>query len=316
MITLAAEELVSPKLQCLDIGTFLSMRFPARQYMLAPIIPCRGLSMLYAPRGIGKTYLGLSMGHAVASGGKVMRWSATEPRRVLYVDGEMKAGDLQERLTQIVQGSATEIVDHSYFQILAADNQERGLPDLSSKEGQEALELHLEGVELLILDNLSTLCRTGKENEGESWLPVQQWLLELRRRGIGVLLIHHAGKGGNQRGTSRREDVLDTVIALRRSPDYEPEQGARFEIHLEKARGISGEDASPLSAQLILENNTLSWSWQPLVDDRALAVEQMIRDGMTVRDIAEEIGMSKSAVQRLKSKLAIERHFHGSSSPN
>ena len=30
-----------------------------------------------------------------------------------------------------------------------------------------------------------------------------------------VLFVHHSGKGGQQRGTSRREDVLDTVIALR-----------------------------------------------------------------------------------------------------
>src|SRR3712207_8895249 len=55
-------------------------------------------------------------------------------------------------------------------------------------------------------------------------------------------LIHHAGKGGQQRGTSRREDALDTVIALRRPADYEPEQGARLEVHLEKARGVAGLD--------------------------------------------------------------------------
>jgi len=37
---------------------------------------------------------------------------------------------------------------------------------------------------------------------------VQGWLLVLRRRGISVMVIHHAGKSGLQRGTSRREDVL------------------------------------------------------------------------------------------------------------
>jgi hypothetical protein len=41
---------------------------------------------------------------------------------------------------------------------------------------------------------------------------------------------------GRQRGTSRREDALDTVIALRRPDDYSPEQGARFEVHFEKLR--------------------------------------------------------------------------------
>ena len=53
----------------------------------------------------------------------------------------------------------------------------------------------------------------------------------LRRRGVSVLIVHHAGKGGEQRGTSRREDVLDTSISLRRPSDYLPTEGARFEVH-------------------------------------------------------------------------------------
>ena len=59
----------------------------------------------------------------------------------------------------------------------------------------------------MVIDNLSTLCRYGRENESESWGPVQEWILGLRRRGLSVLLVHHAGKGGTQRGTSRREAV-------------------------------------------------------------------------------------------------------------
>jgi Protein of unknown function (DUF3489) len=65
----------------------------------------------------------------------------------------------------------------------------------------------------------------------------------LRRRGISVLIVHHAGKGGQQRGTTRREDVLDTSISLRHPADYSPVEGARFEIHLEKARGVRGRES-------------------------------------------------------------------------
>jgi putative DNA primase/helicase len=74
-------------------------------------------------------------------------------------------------------------------------------------------------LELVILDNLSTLT-TGRENEAESWLPVQQWALSLRRRGISVLLDHHAGRNGEQREASKREDVLDTMLTLRHPADY------------------------------------------------------------------------------------------------
>ena len=54
----------------------------------------------------------------------------------------------------------------------------------------------------LILDNLSSLTAALRENDSDSWSPIQQWLLRLRRRGISVLIVHHAGKGGEQRGNA------------------------------------------------------------------------------------------------------------------
>src|SRR5262249_29732034 len=104
---------------------------------------------------------------------------------------------------------------------------------------------------LIIVDNLSTLCRGLRENEADSWGPVQEWALRLRAAGKSVLFIHHAGKGGAQRGTSRKEDVLDTVISLRRPLDYDASQGARFEVHFTKSRGFFGDEASPFEAWLI-----------------------------------------------------------------
>jgi putative DNA primase/helicase len=96
---------------------------------------------------------------------------------------------------------------------------------LSTEEGQNALEPLLADIGLLILDNLSTLLPSRSESASDAWAPIQQWLLKLRRHGKSVLLIHHAGTNGRQRGTSRREDALDAVIALRHPEDYSPVQG-------------------------------------------------------------------------------------------
>ena len=41
-----------------------------------------------------------------------------------------------------------------------------------------------------------------RENDSDAWSPIQQWLLQLRRRGLSVLIIHHAGKTGGQRGSA------------------------------------------------------------------------------------------------------------------
>ena len=148
---------------------------------------------------------------------------------------------MQERLAAIVRGFGKQPPSENHFRLLCADLFEFGLPDLATPAGQAWLDARIGDTNVIFLDNISTLVRSGKENEAESWRPLQGWLLRQRRLGRTVIFLHHAGKGGTQRGTSNREDVLDTVISLRHPNDYSPEQGARFEVHYEKNRNFYGE---------------------------------------------------------------------------
>ena len=136
-----------------------------------------------------------------------LNWPAPKQRRVLYLDGEIPAPTMQERARAIAGFDPPDDLDE-WFRLVTPDLQDHSTPDLSTMDGQARLEPYLTDVDVVVIANLSTLCRTGVENEAESWLPVQGWLLVLRRRGIRVMVIHHAGKSGLQRGTSRREDVL------------------------------------------------------------------------------------------------------------
>jgi putative DNA primase/helicase len=298
-----AEAERQPRLKSISMDQFLAMKIPLREMVLAPIIPTQGLVMVFAERGIGKTHVALSIAYAVASGGAVFKWSAPVPRRVLYIDGEMPAATMQERLLAIDAASATKPPEPDFLRIITPDVQDRPIPDMSSAEGQAAIEEHLvQGCDLLILDNLSTLCRAGRENESESWIPVQEWLLSLRKRGISVLMIHHAGKGGKQRGTSKREDVLDTSIKLLRPGSYNPTEGARFEVHLEKARGISGEDAMPFEAKLEIRDGEAAWSCRPIEDPTIPTIVAMTTQGMSTRDISVATGIPKTNVNRIQAK--------------
>ena len=122
---------------------------------------------------------------------------------------------------------------------ITPDVQEYGIPDISSIKGQEAIDsLITEEIKLIIFDNISTLSRSGVENEAESWLPLQNWTLDLRRRGIAVLFIHHGNKSGGQRGTSRREDILDTVIQLKRPNDYKTKKDLFLRSILTRQEGF------------------------------------------------------------------------------
>jgi len=294
-----------PRLVVADAAQLLSLELPPREYILNPVIPRQGLVMLYAPRGVGKTFVALSLAYAAASGQWVFRWQAPKPRRVLYLDGEMPANTMRERLAAIVAGYELELPGPDWLQFITPDLQGMGLrmPNLATPEGQAAIMPHLEGVDLVVVDNLATLARAGRENDAEGWLPVQAWMLGLRQRGLSVCMVHHAGKGGQQRGTSSREDVLDTVIALRRPHNYQQEEGARFEVHLEKARGICGDEAKSFEATLETQGDALVWRCRDIEDVRLAQIRALLDEKMTVREIAEETGIPRSTVQRMKRKL-------------
>src|SRR4029078_10845957 len=74
---------------------FTKLKLPPRRMVLNPILPERGLGMLFAARGIGKTHVALGMAYAVSCGGQFLRWNAERARNVLYVDGEMPQHALQ-----------------------------------------------------------------------------------------------------------------------------------------------------------------------------------------------------------------------------
>jgi putative DNA primase/helicase len=288
-------------LQPIGLNDFLALDVPPREMLLNPILPERSLAMLYAPRGIGKTLLGLSIGLAVASGSPLLRWNAPRQRRVLYVDGEMPLVSLQDRLRAISIGLGT-VIPNDGFRVLAADNTENGL-STGSEDGQQAIDQLLNDVDLVIFDNLSTLCTTGSESASDAWVPMQNWLIGLRRKGIAVLLVHHAGTNGRQRGTSRREDALDTVIALRRPDDYSPEQGARFEVHFEKLRNrVDGNGATPFEASFVEGD----WSAQDLRPPIFKLAVELFQEGLTVREVAAHLHISKTEAGRLRLRALAE----------
>jgi len=282
----------------IDTDDFIRMDLPERKELLSPWLPEQGLAMVHAERGIGKTFFALSCAYAVATGGKFLSFQAPKPRRVLYIDGEMPATAMQERLMQL---KLTSPADEVLLRIITPDLQpkDQGSINLSDPVFQSVLRLEVEHADLIVIDNISTLVRGGKENESESWLPVQEWALKQRSEGRSVLWVHHSGKRGQQRGTSRREDVLDTSIGLKRPPNYSPEQGAVFEIHFQKSRGFTGEDAQPLEASMVIdERGKQVWCYRSLESSTYDRCCDLANEGMKNHEIAMELSVNKSTVSR------------------
>jgi AAA domain len=147
---------------------------------------------------------------------------------VLYVDGEMHIGDIQERARLLMDAvpDISRTKAKSNLQFLARQQQDPTIdfPEISDAKpggGQERiLEKVLDGrFDLLILDNFSTLGRVADENAASSFDDIQSFLLKLKTEKVATILVHHTGKSGGgdaYRGSTKLAATFEIMLHLKR----------------------------------------------------------------------------------------------------
>src|SRR3954447_24798006 len=103
---------------------------PGRQPILDPILATKSLALLYGPRGLGKTFVAMGIAWAAASGGSFLDWRASPATRGVYLDGEMAASEIRDRLALF--GPVPETLEF----MLADLGTARAIPDLGTQRGQ------------------------------------------------------------------------------------------------------------------------------------------------------------------------------------
>ena len=289
-----------------DIYDLIAANLKDPEPIIAPILFEADLMMIYGWRGCGKTWFQLGLSYAIASGGEFLTWHCRKPRKVLILDGEMRAARLKKRLSLIIAGVDAE-AEPGMLRILTRDmcldNVE--WPDLGRAEGREALVrlIEQEAPEVIVIDNLSAWIRSGKgENDEESWRECASFLLQQRAKGRAVVLIHHAGKGGQQRGTSRREDILDTVVNLKRPDDYDPADGMRCELSFEKARNLDGGEVTTLAIEFSTKSGKAVFTSSEIKADVISQVHDLIKEGATRGEITKATGLDRFQLRRLQDR--------------
>jgi len=288
------------EIRALTMGELIDRNFPPREMMMSPWLAESSLAMLHAQRGTAKTRFMMSVAYAVAMRQSMFNWRVDRPRRVLFVDGELPATLLQERVKLL--GPTTPNLLLLSRDVLLREGRVN-LPDLATEDGRDFLDkiIERENVALIILDSLSTLIRSGVENEAESWAPVQDWLLHHRFHGRTVIIVHHEGRNNKQRGTSKREDVLDTILRLEAVSDEDgaSEDRVTFELTFTKTREFYGADAAPMILHLSTQTGTARWTHEMKRDKTRDRVLELRKQGMKQKQIGDELGLSQERVSQL-----------------
>jgi len=255
---------------------------------------------IYGKRGLGKSWLALLIGRALAEGGKCGPWSAPRACRALYVDGEMSPDDQRSRNTALREKQG-ELMFLSHQVLFDRTRKALCLSDAAQQTELTKLCESMK-IDILILDNVACLFRGIEENSADDWRDqIENWLLDLRRRGIAVVIVAHAGRNtATMRGTSKREDAAFWIIRLDEVSGSDDQHGAKFVTRFVKNRNAPNDPAS------------FEWNIRPdgegvLVTyrqaDNLTLFRQWIEDGLdTCGEIAEEMGLSKGQVSKLAKK--------------
>jgi KaiC/GvpD/RAD55 family RecA-like ATPase len=278
------------------------------ELILHPWLPKQGIAFVYAATGVGKTLFTLNTAYAIAGGGNFLKFKAPKPKKVLYIDGEMSYVQIYSRFMQIVKQQG-ELNFKENWILLTPDKAKIALPLICSPEGQEFYNKKIEefGVEVLFLDNLSTLSAIN-ENDSEAWKIIQRWLINLRAKGVTVVVVHHAGKDKfGYRGTSRMLDCVDTAISLQDTdgPQMESDvqNSRRFKVEYQKHRTFSGAEA--LSFEVCL--NSGGWDFNSMEKSNTTKIIEMFNDlNFKQADIARELNISRVYVSKIIKKARLQ----------
>jgi len=265
------------------------------------------IGYLFAPRGEGKTWMGLYLAKCIASGQAFGPYKVGRPWPVLYIDGEMNIRSLQDRMESLPAESEE-------LRLCSADLLWRQLPqsfkglDFNSTELQTKFLKVIDMLKpkVVFIDNLSCTFFGMNENEASDWEQAMPFLAQLKHRGILIIILHHTTKKGDEmRGTSKREDQADFIIRLTKLDDGKAEKGTlRLKTEFTKNR----------NCELDEENDELGWTFDfnngipANVSFRVFSKRQQvllaIKRGMTnCPEIAEELRISRSHVYSLVKRL-------------
>ena len=182
-------------------GQILDMNLKV-DWLVEKLIPEKALTVLHAPGGMGKTFIALQIGRAIAEGEPIFGLGTTK-RTCVFLDYENPVAILTDRIKKL---RAEKIL---FWPLLS----EPKPPLLDSDRYQELFNLPPES--LIILDSLRS-SHLGDENSSADMALIFNRLKSLREAGYSLFVLHHSPKADDRiyKGSTAISDLSDHTLAF------------------------------------------------------------------------------------------------------
>jgi len=176
------------------------------RYLVEPLFAVGEVTRLYAQAKVGKSLLVQECAAALAVGRKVLG-QAPEPVSVVYIDQENTWDDWKTRLADMGYGADDDWSRLHWYSL-------QNWPALDSAAGGTALldVVAGHGAGLVVIDTQSKVLDGEEDKAPTSAAFYRHTLLPLKRLGVAVVVIDHAGNDpAKPRGSSGKRDDVDVV---------------------------------------------------------------------------------------------------------
>ncbi len=202
----------------LSVAAWLRRDIPPVDWLLGEVFSTTSRLLIYGETGVGKTLFAMDAAAAMASGADFLGWKSTRPARVMYLDGEMPASTVKERIKLIAAryGGGIPLSVYSRDVLGAGD-----MPPLNTPAGAVWLmrEIGEAKPDFIVFDSIMCLLEGDMKDEA-SWEPIKPLIRRLSAICVGQLWLHHTGHNTTQGyGTKTREWELDTVAGLTKADE-------------------------------------------------------------------------------------------------
>ena len=322
------EEEVEKVYPLISFDQMLEINYPKPKFLLLPLVREKTVTQISGDYGSGKTHLGLMLALAISQGWSFDTWfKALGSRPVLYIEGELPAADVRDRITSLLEPHIErkakwdpskvftltlddlEMNGFKYgFEPLAISNEED-----KAKRNRGIVERMLNAIKaktgsypVLFLDNITALTSID-ENKSTDWSGIMMWLMHLKTRGVIIVFFHHTGKTtGTASGSNLSQRLVDTHIILKRLPEkaqFTNHDGVQCSVHFDKFRNFGGSRTNPF--MLLCNKKDGKWTkYNMLMDQTDFKILEFWNEGKTVEDMCKiEPSFKKATVYRRIEKM-------------